>query len=507
MLKRIFRIIVVLALGLSVLLLGASSDQAAQADSHIEWVGSVEWANTVVQDTLDFSRTTEYKPAGPWPEATSTYVEMSFETFDCSISALSNQSQTIEGSGRSRGTMQVGLNSSTGTWLVRALDDPSDDNGADPNDPEAGITSYTVTSVSCPEKSGGGTRTFELGQCCFNFEDVFSKQPIDTGETDPNPQYLYGSISYPTGVEGSLETYSWSLRQVDCDFSINSDADSLVDCEEIDLGTNPEDADTDGDGYNDDVEVSQGSDPLDSESTPDRDGDGVNDGSDNCPDTANPGQEDADADGYGDVCDINVPPIAIDDQWAVNSLTGPVGWPIPVLANDIDPDSPDLEIVQLTQPNEGSVSIEGAPGEQQFVVYTIPVCVVPRPEGIDYFTYAVTDGESVSAPAVVAVVIIGWQPPVCPTVGGDPVAIILIDDTIDLVGSSEMPKGTATSLTAKLEAARAAYLLYDYAEALEKLNDVLRFVDAQEGKKITTEDASIIRTTTQAAISQVQSEI
>jgi len=43
----------------------------------------------------------------------------------------------------------------------------------------------------------------------------------------------------------------------------NSDSDSLTDWEEMILGTNPNIADTDGDGVNDDVEYLQGTDPLD----------------------------------------------------------------------------------------------------------------------------------------------------------------------------------------------------------------------------------------------------
>ena len=41
---------------------------------------------------------------------------------------------------------------------------------------------------------------------------------------------------------------------------------------------------------------------------PDRDGDGVPDERDNCPDVANPGQEDADGDGTGDACEGQVVP-------------------------------------------------------------------------------------------------------------------------------------------------------------------------------------------------------
>jgi hypothetical protein len=50
-----------------------------------------------------------------------------------------------------------------------------------------------------------------------------------------------------------------------------------------------------------------------SSSTPDADGDGIQDSLDNCPAVANPGQADADADGVGDACD-NCPDLANPDQ-------------------------------------------------------------------------------------------------------------------------------------------------------------------------------------------------
>jgi|GEM_PF-1353017 len=100
------------------------------------------------------------------------------------------------------------------------------------------------------------------------------------------------------------------------------DQDGLSNDEELLLGTDINDPDSDGDGLWDGEEVtgvdnpltlieangiSNPLDPCDPSnlvSVCDRDGDGIPDGSDNCPDIPNPGQEDLNNNSVGDVCDI-----------------------------------------------------------------------------------------------------------------------------------------------------------------------------------------------------------
>ena len=98
----------------------------------------------------------------------------------------------------------------------------------------------------------------------------------------------------------------------DASLSPDNDSDGVPDCV---------DPDDDNDGQSDADETACGSDPLDDASlSPDNDADaepdcvdadddndGVLDGADNCPLTANPGQEDTDGDGRGNACESGTP--------------------------------------------------------------------------------------------------------------------------------------------------------------------------------------------------------
>jgi hypothetical protein len=116
------------------------------------------------------------------------------------------------------------------------------------------------------------------------------------------------------GLSDSYESAYACLDVLVPDAGADADADGLTNVEESSLGSDPCKLDSDDDGLPDAVEIfgfgAFGTDPLD----PDTDDDGALDGSDNCPKLfyeetnqsgSNPNQADTDGDAAGDACDAD----------------------------------------------------------------------------------------------------------------------------------------------------------------------------------------------------------
>jgi len=136
---------------------------------------------------------------------------------------------------------------------------------------------------------------------------------------------FYDSVDYPSGFSVASTT----------DADGDGVADGTDNCPNV---ANPGQEDSDGDGIGDACDTG----------TTDADGDGVADGTDNCPNVANPGQEDSDGDGLGDACDSPDPtggrgvypanpndpffpedpdlPQLLGGQWGMRRIGAPQAW-------------------------------------------------------------------------------------------------------------------------------------------------------------------------------------
>jgi CSLREA domain-containing protein len=204
-----------------------------------------------------------------------------------------------------------------------------------------------------------------------------------------------------TDPDGNTSEFSNCLREGAPDGDGDGVPNGTDNCPAL---ANPGQADTDGDGTGDACDPTPNG--------PDGDADGVPDARDNCPNQPNPGQADADGDGTGDACEANTAPIANLDRMAN-------GQPINVLANDVDEDGDPLTLISFTQPAGGTATATCTPDG---VCSTDFDCSDPD-RTANPFTYTVSDGRGGTAVGTVRQITVCAEVPADSDADGIPDAV------------------------------------------------------------------------------------
>lgn len=227
----------------------------------------------------------------------------------------------------------------------------------------------------------------------------------------------------------------------------------------------------------------------------DSDGDGVADGSDNCASVANPDQLDSDADGRGNVCDAD------DDNDGV--ADGDDAFPLDP-AESVDTDGDGVgDNADADDDNDGSSdAAEAVAGTDPRNPDTDGDGVA---DGVDAFPLDAAESADADADGI------GDNGDNCPAVAnpdqadGDGDGIGDACDPLDgrspdallaeleaAVTALGLPRGTHTSLLAKIQGAAEAVGRGDGAAACGKLEALLNELAAQSGKKLTAADAAAL---------------
>jgi len=174
---------------------------------------------------------------------------------------------------------------------TNSFDSDSDDDGLSDNEEITGANGF-ITNPNSVDTDSDGINDLDERDATIGFAILTDPTKNDTdGDTlldiwelenmlDPNDDGL-GDGDPNNGEEG------------------DPDDDLLLNFEEFDLGTDPQNPDTDGDGVRDGDEISDSTDPLD----PDEDNDGLQDGEET---NSDPTLKDSDFDGFSDFTEVNL---------------------------------------------------------------------------------------------------------------------------------------------------------------------------------------------------------